>query len=198
MYTIRPYQQNDHNAVYDICLQTGNSGKGAVHLYDDPMLLGHLYAGPYIKMEPETAFILDNGQQPCGYIIGALNSEPFYLKMYNEWLPALRDDYSDPVGEPKYWSKDEQIIHKIYHPKSPKKFPEYPSHLHIDLLPIAQGQGLGNKMMDHFMEYLKEQGSSGVHLGLGIKNERAFTFYKKYGMIELERNDDTIYMGLNL
>jgi len=198
MFSIRPYQQNDYQAVYDICLLTGNSGKGAAHLYDDPMLLGHLYAGPYIKMEPETAFILDNGQQPCGYILGAQDSESFYQKMQKEWLPQLKCEYKEPTSEENKWTKDEQIIHQIYHPETPKDFPEYPSHLHIDLLPIAQGQGLGNKMMDHFMAYLKTNKSMGVHLGLGIENERAFYFYKKYGMIELERDDDSIYMGLKL
>ncbi len=55
---------------------------------------------------------------------------------------------------------------------------KYPSHLHIDLLPIAQGKGLGNNMMDHFMKYLIKQGSTGVHLGLGIKTNEPFTFIR--------------------
>ncbi|MBT4636308.1 MAG: GNAT family N-acetyltransferase [Candidatus Marinimicrobia bacterium] len=198
MFTIRPYRQNDHDAVYDICLKTGNSGRGAEHLYDDPMLLGHLYAGPYITIEPNTAFILDNGQKPCGYILGAKESKSFYKKMLNDWLIPLREKYKKPTSEENEWSKDEQIIHQIFHPETPRVFPKYPSHLHIDLLPIAQGKGLGNNMMDHFMKYLIKQGSTGVHLGLGIKNKRAFYFYKKYGMTELERDDDTIYMGLKL
>lgn len=197
MYTIRSYTQRDHNAVYDICLQTGNSGKGAAHLYNDPKLLGHLYAGPYVVMEPESAFILDNGNNACGYILGTVDSDSFYKKMDSQWFSHLRDQYTDPLGDRSSWTKDEQIIHQIFHPETPKQFPDYPSHLHIDLLPVAQGQGLGNKLMDHFMDYLKSQGSPGVHLGLGIKNERAFYFYKKYGMKELDRNDDTIYMGLN-
>jgi hypothetical protein len=47
------------------------------------------------------------------------------------------------------------------------------------------------------MKYLQSQGSLGVHLGLGIQNERAFYFYKKYGMVELKRNFDSIIMGLS-
>jgi len=51
--------------------------------------------------------------------------------------------------------------------------------------------------MDHFMQYLQSQGSHGVYLGLGIQNEHAFHFYKKYGMVELKRNFDSIIMGLS-
>ena len=47
------------------------------------------------------------------------------------------------------------------------------------------------------MNNLKERGSKGLHLGLGIKNDPAYTFYIKYGMIELKRNSDTIYMGIS-
>ena len=104
MFTIRPYRQNDHDAVYDICLKTGNSGRGAEHLYDDPMLLGHLYAGPYITIEPNTAFILDNGQKPCGYILGAKESKSFYKKMLNDSIFAciemLKQGYIDVMLMP--------------------------------------------------------------------------------------------------
>ena len=55
-YQIRPYNTLDHDTVYEICLKTGNSGKGAEHLHDDPMILGHIYAGPYI-----TQFQVESG-----------------------------------------------------------------------------------------------------------------------------------------
>jgi len=40
--------------------------------------------------------------------------------------------------------------------------------------------------------------SKGVHLGLSVHNDRAFRFYEKYGLVELFRNKDTIFMGLSL
>ena len=52
-------------------------------------------------------------------------------------------------------------------------------------------------MMDHFMNDLKARGSKGLHLGLGIKNQRAFHFYKKYGMKELKRDRNSIIMGIS-
>ena len=43
---------------------------------------------------------------------------------------------------------------------------------------------------------LKKNNIKGVNLELSITNERAFSFYRKYGMDELEQDDDSIYMGL--
>jgi len=56
---------------------------------------------------------------------------------------------------------------------------------------------LGKKMMDYFMNDLKVRGSKGLHLELGIKNQRAFHFYKKYEMKKLERDRNSIIMGIS-
>ena len=71
----------------------------------------------------------------------------------------------------------------------------------INLLNVAidksfQNQGIGKKMMDYFLNHMRERGSKGLHLGLGIQNYRAFNFYKKYGMTELNRDSDSIIMGI--
>ena len=52
-------------------------------------------------------------------------------------------------------------------------------------------------MMDHFLNYVKESGSKGLHLGLSIRNKRAFQIYKKYGMKELKQNSETIIMVIS-
>src|SRR5665213_4601378 len=44
MTDIRPYRADDLAALYEICLKTGDSGKDATALYDDPKLIGHVYA----------------------------------------------------------------------------------------------------------------------------------------------------------
>ena len=58
---------------------------------------------------------------------------------------------------------------------------KYPAHLHIDILPEAQHQGYGAKLMDVLMDYLAEKGVKGVHLGVGGDNAGGIRFYEKYG-----------------
>ncbi len=96
-YQIRPYNTSDHDTVYEICLKTGNSGRGAEHLHDDPMILGHIYAGPYITLEPESAFVLEDEMGVCGYIIGALNTNSFYNKVKSDWLPNSKKNIRIPL-----------------------------------------------------------------------------------------------------
>ena len=66
-WRIRPYRPGDFGAVYEICLLTGYLGEDASGLYDDPLLPGHLSAGPYVTLEPELAFMLEDDRGVAGY-----------------------------------------------------------------------------------------------------------------------------------
>ena len=73
---------------------------------------------------------------------------------------------------------------------------DYPSHLHIDLLPVAQKKGFGKKMMTTFLNRLKEKGSSGIHLGVGAGNANAIAFYENVGFEELRKEPGAVIMGV--
>jgi ribosomal protein S18 acetylase RimI-like enzyme len=200
-FSIRPYQPKDVDAVYEVCLKTGDAGQDATHLYKDPKALGHLYTGPYVTLEPSLAFVLEDGIGVCGYVLGALDTKTFRERFVSEWLPPLQSMYPDPKGDEKTLTPDEQIYHEIHHPwlEIHKALEPYPSHLHIDLLPRAQGQGNGTHMMTTLLNVLREKGSRAVHLGTNPRNERAFVFYKKIGFHVIEDAalpERTIYMGL--
>ena len=197
-FSIRSYKSADTSAVYEICLKTGNSGQDATHLFYDPLVLGHLYVGPYTEFEPQSVFILEDDQGPCGYIMGVLDSQTYYQWMHSEWLPKIRVDYKKPTGNTDIWDETEKITNLLFHPVSQRLLPDFPSHLHIDLLSRAQGKGQGKLMMDRFIDYLRYNKIPGVHLELSSKNDRAFNFYRKYGMQELDRDNESIIMGYYL
>ena len=197
-FSIRSYKSADTSAAYEICLKTGNSGQDATHLFSDPLVLGHIYVGPYMEFEPQSVFILEDDQGPCGYIIGVLDSQTYYQWMHSEWLPKIRVDYKKPTGDPDTWNKTEKITNLLFQPELQRLFPGFPAHLHIDLLSRAQGKGQGKLMMDRFIDYLRYNKISGVHLELSSKNDRAFNFYRKYGMQELDRDNESIIMGYYL
>ena len=197
-FSIRSYKSADTSAVYEICLKTGNSGQDATHLFSDPLVLGHIYVGPYMEFEPQSVFILEDDQGPCGYIMGVLDSQTYYQWMHSEWLPKIRVDYKKPTGNPDTWDETEKITNLLFHPVSQRLLPDFPAHLHIDLLSQAQGKGQGKLMMDRFIDYLRYNKIPGVHLELSSKNDRAFNFYRKYGMQELDRDNESIIMGYYL
>lgn len=194
---IRPYREDDLESIYEICLLTGNSGKDASKIYKDPKLLGHFYAAPYAVLEPELAFIVEVEGKQSGYILGTKNSENFKRKTEEKWFPELRKKYELP--NPKDYSPDARIIrliHQGYIFKSELK--NYPAHLHIDLLPITQGKGIGRKLMKTFLNRLKDLNISAVHLEVGKKNTNAIGFYKKLGFVRLFEDQYSIAYGMKL
>jgi len=197
-FSIRSYKSADTSAVYEICLKTGNSGQDATHLFSDPLVLGHIYVGPYMEFEPQSVFILEDDQGPCGYIMGVLDSQTYYQWMHSEWLPKIRVNYKKPTGNPDTWDETAKITDLLFHPVSQRLLPDYPAHLHIDLLSRAQGKGQGKLLMDRFIDYLKYNKIPGLHLELSSNNDRAFNFYRKYGIEELDRDKESIIMGYHL
>ncbi len=197
-FRIRNYCNKDLKKLYEICIKTGDAGQDASRLYRNHKLLGHVYVGPYIKLEPSSAFILDYESELCGYIIGTLDSKLFYKKVESEWLPCLKQKYKIPKKKLKYYNLDDKIIHSFHFPGKIIDYPDYPAHLHIDILPRAQKKGIGLKMMNHFIKYLGKQNVKGLHLGVDIKNDSAIRFYKKYGLITLEEKIDSLVLGIRI
>lgn len=201
MAEIRSYRPDDLDMLYRICLETGDAGKDATHLYKDPKLLGYVYAAPYAILSPETVSIAADEQGAAGYIVGPVDTAAFDARMEKEWWPALRPHLADPKGKPyETWSRDERMAYLIHHPAhTPTRILDrYPSHLHINLLPRLQGQGLGVKLIDRWLAEMKARGSPGAHLGVGVANQRAVGFYKAYGFEEVERFRDVIWYGVRL
>ncbi|MBU6401976.1 MAG: GNAT family N-acetyltransferase [Verrucomicrobia bacterium] len=200
-FRIRPYEPSDEAAVYAVCLQTGDAGRDATRLYTDPRALGHVFVGPYLHLEPELAFVLADAAGVCGYVLGALDSAKFYRACLERWLPPLRQQHPKPGGDPARWTPTQRLYHAYHHPEVyfPDSFKDYPSHLHIDLLPRAQGRGWGARMVGRLIDCLAARGSVGVHLGLSAANLRADRFYRKLGFIELARvgveHPQTVYLG---
>jgi ribosomal protein S18 acetylase RimI-like enzyme len=172
-FEIQPYHPSDLVALYRICLFTGKDGQDASQIYKDPDLLGHIYVAPYAVSEPDLCFLLAHNGERCGYILGTKDTEAFYQ-------PHLRQRYTLPdTGD---HTADAHMIRNIHQKRILREITSsYPAHLHIDLLPVAQGQGWGHRMMDTFLNRLRELNVEGVHLGVSKNNPRAVRFYKREG-----------------
>jgi len=146
---------------------------------------------------------VEDDEGVCGYCLGAADSAAFYDSYERQWRPDLMARFPEPTGEPSTWTRAEHI-HRLYHHPDhliPGPPGHYPAHVHIDLLPRAQGRGLGKKMIGMVLGELCRRGLPGVHLGVGTVNARAQAFYRKLGFAELCRvggDDGCTYMGLRL
>jgi ribosomal protein S18 acetylase RimI-like enzyme len=202
---IRPARSEDESAAYHVCLKTGDHGQdGEPYYREDPDALGRIYVGPYLAFEPNHALILEDGDGVCGYALGAVDSRAFYALYESEWRQTLCARFPAPTGDPSLWTRVQHAHWCYHHPDyfCPEPYAAYPSHVHIDLLPRAQGRGYGRRLLEGLLTALRERGSPGAHLGVSTRNPRAFGFYQRLGFHELVRvgadSDGCIYMGLVL
>jgi ribosomal protein S18 acetylase RimI-like enzyme len=197
--SIRHARAADRAAVYEICLRTGDAGEDARGQFADPDLPGHVWAGPYLELCPELAFVVEeDGGAVVGYAVGALDTRAFVAAYRERWLPRFAASHPAPVGPPA--TQDERALDVLHRPEillSPE-FPGFPSHLHLNLLPHAHGQGHGRELVETMCDALRTAGSPGVHLGVRRRNERARGFYAHIGLELLAVEPDALFFGRSL
>ncbi|MFI6208012.1 GNAT family N-acetyltransferase [Streptomyces sp. NPDC051041] len=195
---VRPYRPGDREALDDICVRTGHNGRDSRPHYADPGILPVIFAAPYVHLEPELAFVLDDGQgRAVGYILGTADTPRFVEAFRTKWLPRVADRHPEPDGPPG--TPDEAMRVLLHHPERMvlPQLAAYPAHLHIDLLPEWQGRGHGRALMRTFLGALRDAGVPAVHLGMATANTPARAFYDRLGFHEIEVPDPgpVTYLG---
>jgi ribosomal protein S18 acetylase RimI-like enzyme len=194
---IRSYRPTDLDAVYDICVRTANSGGDARGDTIDDRLVGDIFAAPYVTLEPEHAFVIDDGDgNAVGYVLGTADTPTFVRRFREEWLPLVKARYPAPNDPPAtrsdFWLGLALAPERMLIPE----LAGYPAHLHIDLLPDWQGKGFGRGLMDAFLTSLREAGVGRVHLGMARDNHGARAFYDRLGFTEIPVPDSgAVFLG---
>jgi GNAT superfamily N-acetyltransferase len=197
---IRDYNPPDLPYLYDICVRTGDSGADARSLFSDPNLPGQYYAAPYAVCDPRSVLVLEGevpgGTRPLGYILGTPDTLAYQDWFDRQWRPAATLLYCRTTGAGEdgadkssttltVSSEEEKRIRSLFcqpFEVLPQELTGYPGHMHIDILPAAQGSGWGRRLMDAFCIRLKSLGCPGFHLGVGKMNRAGIAFYRRYGM----------------
>jgi len=197
--TVDRYRPEDRAALYDVCLRTGDAGRDATALYRDPELLGHVFLGPYLALAPELARVLRRPDGTAvGYVVGAADTTAFQQACEESWWPPLRSRY--PLPEPGDDSPDAHLVRLVHtgiHTEGPW-LADHPAHLHVDLLPEAQGGGHGRSLLEWLFDELAAAGVPGLHLGVARANASAVGFYRHLGMRTLESRPNAFMLGITL
>ena len=191
---IRPYRPSDLPALRRICLLTGNDGTDATGQYSDDGLLPDAFLEPYVTLVPETCWVVELDGRPVGYLVAALDTEGFLQRWRAEWAPVFRArhpgreagaEWVYDVGdgaEPGYWAQVRR---------------SHPAHLHIDLLPEAQGQGSGRALMRQLGLAAVAADVPGIHLAMSPENLPARAFYTRLGFEQLDVTGEALILGID-
>ena len=216
-FGVRQATAADRAGVMRVCLRTGDEGADATAQYAaDPDALGKRWAAPYVDLERELALVLEDRRsgEVVGYCLAALDTARFAARLQSEYLPPLRAAHANPrvLGVPESaWTAEQSVYAELHDPhagKSPVGLDTalYPSHVHIDVVQVAQGCGQGKRLMGAMLSGLRALGSCGVFLQMHEANVRARRFYEKLGFEELAGvgtdgpagTGGALYLGLRL
>lgn len=182
---IRPLQEKDKNAVESICIATAPEFLINTENRRKRTLL--LYCDYYTRMREHSFVAVNENDEAVGYIFCEPDNSRYKSEFKKAELKKLLK-----LGLTSY-------IHGRCEIKSAQECADkYPGHMHIDILPEYQRQGVGHMLLDVLIEHLKAIGSKGIHLGCGADNEKGISFYRKYGFMELERKGGGILFGIEI
>lgn len=198
MPRIRPFRSGDEPALADICLKTADAGADATGVLDDDDLWAEVFVLPYAARHPEFAFVVETDDgRVAGYIVSAPDTAAFEDWFASQWWPRFAARWPRPGDG---GSRQDGILRYAYgRAGGAQPFgDEYPAHLHIDLLPEAQGQGLGRRLIETIEQALRDAGVGGLHLVATAENAGALAFYPRVGFAPLPSPPGTQAFGKRL
>lgn len=168
---IRQLQPKDKENCRTVCHQTATAPK----YIKSKDLVCLLYCDYYVDNEADNCFVVtDEDDNAIGYILCAEDQKKFDKGVKPYLKKARKIDFFDGLMP---------ILESFAFKGLCKK---YPAHLHIDILPIGQGQGHGSALLKALEEHLRAKGVKGVRLGVGGDNTGAHRFYERNGFVLLK------------
>ena len=183
----------DLPALLGICHDTVLAGQAPPRQLPFAWLPGCLYVEPYLHAVQAWVWVLEDAAGVVGYAAGAADSAAFYAWLNAQWLPPRRREGDNTVHSPAQSPGDAAgaLATAALHARLmarlnsdwqvPSGLQAFPAHLHINLLPRAQGQGAGRRLIHRMLASLAQAGARGVHWGVDPANVAATGFYRKLG-----------------
>ncbi|WWD22217.1 hypothetical protein CI109_106708 [Kwoniella shandongensis] len=183
---IRLFRSGDEPSLSKICCATGNKGEDATGLLSNDEIWGDVYVLPYVARDPSLAWVVEAGGAVVGYCVATDDTQKFNEWFGEEWWPKRQSRFTRDQT-PRETTIFDYADAKTRATPDPYGYnTRYPAHMHIDLLPSAQGRGIGAKLITTAISALRERKVSAVRLGTSAENVRACRFYTKLGFGEAD------------
>jgi len=203
VFIIRKYNPKDRPAVRRICCETALMGEPSAIFFDDDEIFADALTAYFADYEPESCFVAEYDNKVIGYLIGAkdvgrmdkifagkilapllikaLQRGVFFRKknvkfLFRVFLSLLRGEFKTPV-----FSKD------------------YPATLHINITKECRMAGIGSKLINAYLDYLRAQAVKGVHFA--TMSDKAGQFFSKLNfklLFKGERSYFRYFLGKNV
>jgi len=179
MPSIREACMEDLEILGQIAHQTGFFGSSAGVFFPSEPLFTDLWIRPYLEGAGCCNFLTESEGRVLGYIIGSCS-----LSGYQQWfaqhIPLL---LAKALGGsyPNLWKSLPYLLRMARYPSKPAPTARFPAQLHINLLPQSRGSGLGQQLMETYLDCLRARRIPGVQLSTTTENRAAIKLYERNG-----------------
>jgi ribosomal protein S18 acetylase RimI-like enzyme len=180
--TIRLATIQDLPSVRAICLATCTDD----YLREHTKTLYLLYADYYLNEEQGHCFVAVSEGKVVGYILSSFSQKSFVHAMKTKYLPILKK------SDPHFYHLRKSFLFACHF------WPAYPAHLHIDLDPAYQHQGIGTRLMENLIAEMRVNHVRAVYLSVSKSHPNAIAFYRKNGFKTLQNWPGSYVLGRKL
>ena len=203
VFVIRKYDSRDRPAVRRICCQTALMGEPSAVFFDDDETFADALTSYFTDYEPESCFVAEYDNKVIGYLLGAkdvgridkifadkisvslftkvLRRGVFFHKknlkfLFRVFLSVMKGEFKTPV-----FAKD------------------YPATLHINIIKEYRMAGIGSKLIDAYLDYLRALAVKGVHFA--TMSDNAGQFFSKLNfqlLFQGQRSYFRYFLGKNV
>ncbi|HET7376134.1 MAG TPA: GNAT family N-acetyltransferase [Anaerolineae bacterium] len=193
MWKIRRYQSTDRTAVFQLCGDTAFFGEPLEKFFDARQLYLDYFAAYYTDIVSDYLWVAEDNGAIVGYIMGCPDTYA-----YGRWLPQHINQLKRKFFSLHYRGltlRTLRLIWDYWHLQGPAfiDLSPYPAHLHINTQADRRGQGIGAALMDTYLNQLRSEKISGVHLETTSENKIAVPWYEKLGFNLLFKWQTNIY-----
>lgn len=189
---VRPYQPVDREAVLRIAADTAYFGEPIEAYFDDRQLFCDAFYGYYTDYEPEHGWVAVTGDSGGG-VIGFLMGSTDPLRQNRAFIQKIlpRVVLRSLTGRYRFGLRTLRYVTGLAGAWLRGELPGvdlsiYPAHLHINLSAEWRRFGLGQRLIEMYLEQLGRLGLSGVHLKTTTQNMAACSLYEKMGFTLLD------------
>lgn len=200
---IRKFSVQDRESIRRISCETAFATEPREKIFSDDEILADALTIYFTDYEPQSCFVAVENNRVVGYISGAKDAmamERIFNRriLFGLLMKAFRRGvFFNRKNLRLFWHCLISMLKGEFRALDFSK--EFPAILHINLDKNFQGQAIGSKLIARFLQYLREEGISGVHFG--TLSEGASIFFTKAGfdlLFQGRRSYLRAYIGKDL
>ena len=181
--SIERYNSNHRADVRRMACATALLGEPLTRCFAGDETLADALTLYFTDYEPESCFVAIDGTGVVGYVIGTKDAAAMRRVFDSRVLPRLVARAA--LGGVFFrWKNLKFIVHSVGgllkgEFSTFRGLDEYPATLHINVDARSRRRNVGSALLEHYVEVLKREGVTGVHVS--TMSERARSFFEKHG-----------------